>query len=141
MWLLRGIEKDMEKVDAITGYRFDDAHSSEDWVDEPSRPWTAEYGKEAAFALPAGHMPDWIVDTGAAYHLRQTSTADPKKVRKAYQPRSVRSANGEFTMGQEAITYIPALGNQGEGLTTHLWDSTPKRSVNGPPGTEGGLFF
>ena len=113
-------------------------HSEPNACHDDHRPWSAALGPE--FVMTAGEcMPDWIVDTGAAHHLQQLNTADV--VRAALKPKRVRSANGSFTMTQEALTDIPSLGINGQGLVTSLWESTPNALSVGRLVMNGGCSF
>ena len=104
------------------GVYVSDVRCCPEWFICKSRPRMVE-ADVAASAMANASMPEWIVDTGAAYHLQQTDTAE--HVRTAFNPRRVRSASGSFTMDKEALADIPTLGEVGQGVVTSLWDSTP----------------
>ena len=109
--------------------RYDDEHYRDEWESRPECSWKlvteALVAAMGNLAMMLTKMPDWIVDTGAAYHMQRLSTADPACIRIAMVPRTVRSANGVFTMHKEAVTRVPSLGSVGLDQVMHLWKDTP----------------
>ena len=70
-------------------------------------------------------MPDWIVDTGASYHIQDGDCVDESAVRVSATPKVVESANGTITLKEETNTEIPSLGPLSSKLTMKVWKGTP----------------